>query len=125
VSLLEGELRDAVAEALRDELLSGTLRRTERALSAGRDEHGDPTDLVQRSWDVVGFVEGYSEAFRAQAGIPATDVRVNLLAGTLPATVRPTPDDRVEVGGKTYQLRRVQTDPATALFDCQAFEVSA
>jgi hypothetical protein len=98
MGLLDGDLAAEVAAALSAELLTGTLMRTSPATSAGLDEHGDPVDAV-------------------------TDVKVSLLAGTLPAGVRPTKDDLVHLADAWHQVRAVRTDPATAVFECQSFEV--
>jgi hypothetical protein len=123
MGLLDGDLAAEVAAALSAELLTGTLMRTSPATSAGLDEHGDPVDAVTRTWDVVGFREDYTAAYRASAGVPETDVKVSLLAGTLPAGVRPTKDDLVHLADAWHQVRAVRTDPATAVFECQSFEV--
>lgn len=105
-------------------LHTGTLRRI--TVSGGNDEHGDPVTSTPASHSFEGFIDEYSEFFRMQAGIPEGDLKVCIIAGSLDTT--PIKDDRVTMtsgphNGRTFQLRRIATDPAAALWVCQAFRL--
>lgn len=125
MGLLDGQLSKAIYSGFKGKLLAGTLRRVDPSGSGGLDELGDPIGTVPTTWSCEGFTEAYSDAFRAAAGIPLLDLKVNIFAKSLAAGVSPSKDDQVYMGGKWYQLRNIQTDPATALWSCQAFEVPA
>lgn len=127
--LLEGALAQAIYAGFKGKLLVGTLRRNVPVESAGLDADGDPAATVPRSWPTQGFTDEYSDFSRAQAGIPDTDVKINIFAKSLPAGVRPLKDDMASftVAGVVswYQIRRAATDPATALWVCQGFAIPA
>jgi hypothetical protein len=129
--LLNGQLAKEVYAAFRGKLLKGTLWRAGSSESAGLDERGDERPgATPMTWPCQGFVEAYDDSFRARAGIPDTDSRVNIFSQSLPAGIQPGIDDKVLMPSPLnvptwYQLRRVGTDPATALWVCQAHEVLA
>lgn len=64
------------------------------------------------------MIEAYSDHLRAVADIPGTDVRL-MIVGTSIA-VDPLKGDRVTIGGSTWALIQVDTDPARAMWTCQA-----
>jgi hypothetical protein len=117
--LLQGQLASQIYAGFQGKLLKGTLRRP--APSGGLDSFGDPNAVQILTWPCQGFVEGYNDFFRLRALIPETDSKVNIFAKSLPAGVAPLKDDQVLFNGQWWQLRRAQTDPATALWVCQAF----
>lgn len=126
-SLLSGQIASAIYSGFKGKLLKATLRRAGPALSGGLDIRGDPIATDPETWDCQGFTDGYSDYLKAN-GIPQTDVRVQIFAKSLPAGVKPLKDDKVEIpkgSGTWFQLRRADTDPATALWSCQAFSVKA
>jgi len=118
-SLLEGQIAKAIYAGFKGKLLTGTLRR--EIPGGSNDEHGDPETITVSTYDLQGFADEYSDAFKAQAGIPVADLKVCIFAQSL--SVRPAKDDQVRFGSTWYQLRKVATDPATALWTCQAFEI--
>jgi hypothetical protein len=118
--LLEGQIADAIYAGFKGKLLVGTLWRSVPAISGGLDARGDPEIIDPVSWRCQGFVDGYDAAYRARAGIPETDSKVCIFAQSIPG-VRPAKDDKVLFRGEWWQLRSVATDPATALWVCQAF----
>lgn len=126
MGLLDGVLAKEIFKGFKGKLLNGTLRRESPATSAGLDILGDPIATEPQTWPCQGFTEDYSAFYRAQAGIPETDVRANIFAQSIPG-VTPTTDDQVafvRAGVTTwYQLRKVTTDPATALWTAPAFEI--
>lgn len=119
-SLLETRIREAIERGFRGKLLTGTLRRVNYS---GQDAYGDPLEVGVDEHTFEGFVDVYDAAYRARAGIPETDVRVVIIAGSL--AVDPIKDDKVQVRSEWFQLRSVKTDPARAAWECQAFKVEA
>jgi hypothetical protein len=84
--------------------------------------YGDPVPGAASTWTFDGIVDSFSAFFAATAGIPATDVRVLIIAGSL-ATV-PQQDDQVAFRGEWYQLRRlVERDPANATYIFSGFKI--
>lgn len=119
-SPLETAIAKQVASALRGRLLTGTLR---RVASSSVDSYGDPIAGAATTWSFDGIVDSFSAFFAAQAGIPTTDVRVLLVAGSL-ATV-PQKDDQVKFRDEWYQLRRlVERDPAGATYVFSGYQIS-
>jgi hypothetical protein len=119
VSLLESEVRNRVRAAFAGRLLTGTLR---RVASSSLNAYGDPVPGTASTWTFDGIVDSFSAFFAATAGIPATDVRVLIIAGSL-ATV-PQQDDQVAFRGEWYQLRRlVERDPANATYIFSGFKI--
>lgn len=124
--MLTGQLASDLYRAFQNKLLTGTLRRT--APAAPLDTYGDPTVPAPTFYGIQGFTDVYSDYYRAQAGIPDTDLQVNIFAKSSPG-LEPTKDDIVaftdSFGTRWYQLRTVAVDPAGALFVCRGFIVPA
>ena len=119
MGLLDGDIADAIAGGFDGLLLTGTLQKT---TVTGRDNYGDPIYTTSTS-AVQGFLDTYSAIMIAAAGIPATDVRVILIAGLCAAA--PAISDKVTLGGTTYQIRNIARDPANATYDMQCFKAPA
>lgn len=119
--LLDGAIARIVAGAFRGKLKVTTLRKPGRA--GGLDDNGDAIPAPATTYSCEGYTDEYTAYFRAVAGIPQTDSKVCIIAGSLPRGIAPGRDDQVYVGGKWYQLREANTDPATALWECQAYEI--
>ena len=64
------------------------------------------------------LLAAYSDHLRAVAGIPDTDVKL-MIVGTSIAT-EPLKGDTVTLKGRSWALIRVDTDPARAMWTCQA-----
>lgn len=117
-SFLEGQLRNAIAKGFKNKLLVGTLTRMVRN---GVDPYGDPISTPQ-TFRVEGFVDDYSDFYKAQAGIAHTDVKVILIAGN--SATQPQKEDNISFAGyPTYQVREVKTDPAKATWELQSFGI--
>lgn len=125
--LLEGQIADLIYKGFKGKLLKGVLRRETASGSAGLDDLGDPLATVIETWACQGFTDLYSAFYRSQAGIPDTDLKANIFAKSLTGGVVPTKDDQVKFTVSSvatwYQVRKVDVDPATALFVCQAFVI--
>lgn len=122
MGLLTGDLATSVYKAFKGKLLTGLIRQTTVAESGGLDQYGDPIDVASTDTVCEGFVENYADYFRAKAGIPEFDIQVNIFAKSIPG-ITPTKDDIVQMNGRWYQLRSAKTDPATALWTCQAYPI--
>lgn len=67
-------------------------------------------------------MDTYSAFHKAQAGIPETDVKILIIAGSLSTT--PKKNDEIKFRDKWYKSRAVDTDPANATWEIQAFEIA-
>ena len=123
MGLLDGQIASAIYAGFKNKLLKGTLRRRTAIVTMGLDELGDAVRTESTDYACQGFVDEYSEFFRATAGIPDTDLKVCVFAKSLPSGVRPLKDDLVKFGSVWYQLKIVNTDPATALWECRASKI--
>lgn len=66
-----------------------------------------------------GFEEDL-QSRRPESVLPDTSTILNILGASLPSGVVPQTNDRVEIDGATYTLLAVESDPARALYTCQA-----
>lgn len=66
-----------------------------------------------------GFVETATER-KGQTLVKNATAMVSILGGSLPDGVEPTTNDEVDLDGTTYTLLTAETDPAAAVFECQA-----
>ena len=126
MGLLSGQLAKAVYAGFKGKLSKGQLRRAVSAPSGGLDGYGDPISLDDQLFPFEGFDDGYDAAYAKTAGIPESDTKVNIFAASL--ATRPTKDDKVEIplgSGSWFQVRRVSSDPATALWVCQSYQCKA
>lgn len=119
VSPLLNLVRREINKGFQGQLLPGTLRR--KVPGSTVDSFGDVTSSTFTTHTFNGMVDTYSAFYRAQAGIPDTDVKILIIAGSL--DVEPQKDDQVKVRDTWYQLRDKETDPAIAAWTCQAFEI--
>ena len=127
MGMLDGDLAQSIYDGFRGVLLAGIIRQRAVPDSGGLDAHGDPLDLTPTDTELEGYFENYDSMYLARSGLPADSVKVAIFAKSCPAII-PTKDDLVKLtrGGvdRWFQLRRVQTDPAQALWECpDAFEI--
>ena len=118
--LLTGKLAKAIFKGFKGKLLKGELRR--ETGNETLDEFGDSTDSTITYFSVEGFTDEFSDFYKEKAGIPETDLIVAIFAQSSPGLV-PCKDDKVTFLNRWYQIREVKVDPATALYECQAFEI--
>lgn len=122
--ILDGSLAEQIYKGFKGKLLIGTIRQYSAPESGALDAFGDPIELIETDTRIEGFTEDYDDQYMANAGIPTTDLKVNIFGKSCPGVI-PGKDDKVRFrqGGVDtwYQLRRVRTDPAGALYVCQAF----
>lgn len=120
MALLTGDIAKAIFNGFKGLLLTGELRRV--TPSSAVDEYGDPLAPTISYTAIEGFTSRYSAYYKAQAGIPDTDLKVSIFAQSAPA-LTPNKDDKVTFQNRWYQIRAVDVDPATALWVCQSFEI--
>ncbi len=119
VSQLESAIRAQVATAFEGQLMTGTLR---RVASTTVDEFGDPVSGTASTWTFDGIVDTFSAQFAQAAGIPITDAKILIIAGSLATTA--VKDDTVQIRSVWYQLRqKVEQDPADATVVFAGFEI--
>jgi hypothetical protein len=113
-------LRADITAALDGTLRDGTLYRRGEAT----DPYGNP---VPGEFEQVSTFEGlranYDAAWAAQAGIPRTDARIEMLAASL--STAPMQDDALTIEGGWWLIIEVELDPAGAWFACECRATSA
>jgi hypothetical protein len=133
VSLLDGQIRDAIWAGFKGRLLKGVLRRYIAVNSGGLDDLGDPIDTSDYTeWPIEGFRDEFSRFTRAQAGIPDTDYKICIFGGVQP-DLTPKHGDlvRLDRASGSFWSRLngeksgIKIDPAGALWDCRASEAEA
>jgi hypothetical protein len=116
-SPLSGSLARTIGAAFNTLFLDAMLTRD--APSTGGDpadpSSGAPQQPIVKSCKAI--VEGYSDYFKANNLVSASDRKVLILATSL--SVRPKPEDRVTISGITFTLSAVSTDPAEAVWECK------
>lgn len=124
MGLLDGQIAAAIYAGFKGKLLKGQLRRVTVSESGGLDDLGDPLARSISYFPFEGFDDGYDAAYMARAGIPIGDSKVSAFAKSL--GTRPQKDDKLELpkgSGTWYQVRKVDSDPATALWVCQSYSI--
>lgn len=110
-----------IFNGFKGKLKAATLRRS--TPGATLDVLGDPSSVTVTTYICEGFTDRFSAFYAAQSGIPLTDIKWNVFASSLPAGIKPQKDDQILYGTQWYQIRTVETDPATALWSGAAFEI--
>lgn len=119
VSLLESSIRAQVAAAFKGVLLTGTLRRVG---SSSVDSFGDPVPGAATTFAFDGIRDSFNAAYAAAAGIPVTDVKVLIIAGSL--ATDPVQGDQVNIRDQWHEVRAIlERDPANATHVLQCFEI--
>lgn len=122
MGILDGQLAQAVYAGFKGKLKTGLIRQEIAPASGALDGNGDPIDVSPVFTKIEGFTDQYSAFYKAQAGIPDTDLKVCWFAKSAPG-VTPGRDDKIKIGATWYQVRDYRVDPATALWECQSFEI--
>ncbi len=129
VSLLEGKLKAKIAQGFKGKLTKGVLR---RSVATGLDSRGNPTAPTITSFNFEGIRESWSALYKANAGIPDTDVSILILQGSFkPVTVITKADEDAEIfldkpWNAWFQVRKVlEVDPAGASARLQCYEIPA
>jgi hypothetical protein len=117
------QMAGQIYAGFKGKLYSGVIRRMEGG--AGNDPHGRPLGRAPAFYRCEGFRDDYSDRQRADAGIPQTSVRINIFGASIDPATKPRLDDLVRLdppgGPEWYKLKaRIGTDPAKALWQCEA-----
>lgn len=112
-------VKQQIYQGFKGRLLTLTFRK--RTRSGGVDEHGDAVTTSFATHSCDGIDSEYSAFYKSQAGIPITDVRVLIIAGSM--SVVPEKDDQVKVRDQWFQVRAVVQDPARATYELQSFKI--
>jgi hypothetical protein len=118
-------LAQQVFNAFNGKLLNGTLWRYVIGDSGNLTDQGDPIEGTPTTWSMQGFVDDFDAAYRQRAGIPEGDAKVSVFGASLPSGIVPQRDDRINMQDQWWQVRKVATDPAQALWVTQSFACPA
>ncbi|MBS0233496.1 MAG: hypothetical protein JSR99_08410 [Proteobacteria bacterium] len=113
-SPLEGSLRRTIGNALRSTFYACTVTK----VTPGDGPPYDPGPPVRTPYTCKGIVDTYSLFDRQNTLIKTGDVKVLVLAASLP--VVPSTTDTVQIRGVIYTIIDVATDPAQAVWTLQA-----
>jgi hypothetical protein len=122
-SILEGFLKQKIAAGFRGKLKRGVIRRETGASlnAAGHVVVGTPT-----TYTFEGIRENFDARYRAQAGIPETDVAILVLLGSVTPAATPKVGDLIQMDGVWHKVRvTLAIDPAGATWRGQCYEVGA
>ncbi|MDB5505333.1 MAG: hypothetical protein JWR89_5235 [Tardiphaga sp.] len=111
---LSGSLARTIGSAFKGLFLPALLVRN--VPQTGGDP-ADPLPPIPANFPCKAIVESYSDYFKANNLVNASDRKVLILATSV--GVRPKPDDRVTISGITFTLQDVATDPAEAVWTCR------
>lgn len=111
-SPLSGSLARSVGKAFNTLFLPAVLVRD--VPQVGGDP-ADPLPPLAAEFKCRALVESYSQYYRANNLVGASDRKVLILATSV--SVRPAPGDRVTISGITFVLGNVSTDPAEAVWE--------
>ncbi len=114
-SILDG-LKADITAAFDGTLRTGTLYRAGDLV----DEFGNVTPGAGPYTQVSTF-QGLRASYSAewaQAGIPLTDVKIEMLAASL--STAPVQNDKVNIESAWWFITAVEVDPSGAWFTCQA-----
>ena len=109
------DIRSAIGNAFSDTSLFFSDAMLTRPVQGGG---WNDTPGMGQTYSCKAMVEAYSDHLRAVSDIPGTDVRL-MIVGTSIA-VDPLKGDTVTLNGKAWALIQVDTDPARAMWTCQA-----
>lgn len=119
MGLLDGDIAALVSDGLdaADLPLDLTLTRT----TAGQSDPAQPwvpTQDTVTSYACRGFEDSYSAYYIANGLVQEGDRKIAVLAQSL--SITPQPGDQITSRGQTFTVIGVKTDPARALWECQA-----
>ena len=121
-SPLLGSIAQAVGSAFSGIFLDATLT---RSVAVAGGDPADPAPPTKKIYPCKAMTEQYSSYDRANGLVGAKDVRIMILATSLP--VEPLPLDIITIRGKSYTIApggtagtaSVQSDPAIATWSCR------
>lgn len=114
MSILEG-LPAEIADGIDDLFFDATITRA----PATGNPFASPTPDVVTTVDARALADTYSDQLRATGGIPDTHIKILILAEPL-GGFTPQNADEIQYRGRAYQIVRVDTDPAQAVWTAEA-----
>lgn len=114
VSPLAKQIKKAVAAGFAPIFLDATLTKEQPATGV---VPFDPGPADKESYACKAVVETYSRAARDGGSVSDNERKVLILAGSV--EVAPAPGDIVTVSGVSFAVVAVQTDPASAVWECR------
>lgn len=117
--LLDGDfIAGLVNQHLSPQLPPGTLRRLSGATA---NSLGDPVNTAT-TFTFRGFPDKISAFAKGRDGIPETDLKINIVAGSI--NTEPEREDEIQLKGKWYRVRKIlEIDPVEALYVLQCYEI--
>jgi len=105
--------------------LAGTLRTATlwHETPGGDDGAGNQLPGTWTDYACDGVRGNFESVMAGLAGIPRTDARIELLAGTL--AIEPEREDKIHIDSTWWKISEIEVDPAGAVFVCQCAETSA
>lgn len=116
---IQGILKDAIGD--------GFPSITVVKVTPGTRDPANPAAGVQPTrspFGARGILDDYSDRQIDGTLVKTGDRKVLIVAGTLPSTVVPEPNDEIITEGKTWKIVRTKRDPAEATYECQVREAS-
>ncbi len=109
------DIAGQIAQALGGHLLPATLT---KVIPGARTPSNLPggTGATTADYTARGIIEDYTDAQIDGTLIAAGDRKVLLLGASIAGAAVPMPGDRVTIEGATYNVRRVERDPAGATY---------
>lgn len=77
------------------------------------------TNPTEATFAAAGFVQDFSAYELAQGLVEVGDRKICLYGASIASGVAPSTNDKVTIGGSTYRIRTVKTDPANAVYVVQ------
>jgi hypothetical protein len=134
-SFLDG-MAGSIYAGFKGKLRAGVIRRM--GAGTGLDGHGRPQNAAPIFHKMEGFDDDYSAFRRANEGIALTSLRINIFGASIdpPLPDKPTKDMLVRLDypaangqaaySRWFKLKeRIETDPARALWQCEAQDAKA
>jgi hypothetical protein len=119
MSILEGELAEAVSAALTDAAVPRDITITRTAAIPGEHEWDPPVETTT-PYACRGWVENYDDDSVDGTLIDARDVRVMVLTSSISSIVPTDATDTITIDGKTFTIVNVKRDASGALYVVQA-----
>lgn len=122
-SFLEGSLARSLDAGFRGTSLKGQLYRGVPDEDGGMNALGYANRVQGNIWDCRGFIDNTRDYFAGPTS--RTIITVNIFSKSLEkGTVEPQKDDLAQFRGDWYQLGEIRTDPAKALWICEAMKTT-
>jgi hypothetical protein len=115
-SPLAGSIARTIGSAMSGLFLAATLTRDVPA--APGSDPWDPEAPTVATYSCKAINNSYSDYFQKGGLVEANDRKVLILAASL--SVTPAQGDRVTIDGLTLTIINLKTDPAKAVWECQA-----